>query len=382
VQHGVGDRGFRHRVTGETVAGPETLSDEELGRNRCDLVEEIRSHPLADDYHCERSPDWSKIEVPFLSAGNWGGQGLHLRGNVEGFVRAASKEKWLEVHGLEHWTHFYTDYGVALQKQFFEYYLKGVDNGWSRRARVLLNVRRVDGFVRRDENEWPIARTQWTRLHLDAAELCLSRTEPASPSVVRYEGFGKGVTFFTPAFEKETEITGPVAARLHVSSTTTDADLFLVLQAFDPEGQEVVFSGAQHPRTPISQGWLRASHRRLDTALTTEYRPYHAHDRVEPLVPNEVYALDVEIWPTSIVLPPGYRLALSVRGTDYDYGDTAQAAANLMVRSTTKQPKRGPGAFMHDDPRDRPPEIFGGTVTLHTGGAYDSFVLLPVIPPR
>ena len=99
-------------------------------------------------------------------------------------------------------------------------------------------------------------------------------------------------------------------------------------------------------------------------------------------MPNEIYALGVEIWPTSIVLPTGYRLALSVRGTDYAYGDTAQAAANLMVRSTTKQPKRGPGAFMHDDPRDRPPEIFGGTVTLHTGGAYDSFVLLPVIPPR
>ncbi len=73
---------------------------------------------------------WEKVTVPFLSAANWGGQGLHPRGNFEGFVRAASKHKWLEAHGIEHWTHFYTDYGVKLQKRFFDYFLKGEDNGW------------------------------------------------------------------------------------------------------------------------------------------------------------------------------------------------------------------------------------------------------------
>ena len=46
-----------------------------------------------------RSADWDKITVPLLSCGNWGGKALHLRGNIEGFVRAASKQKWLEVHG-------------------------------------------------------------------------------------------------------------------------------------------------------------------------------------------------------------------------------------------------------------------------------------------
>jgi len=88
----------------------------------------------------------------------------------------------------------------------------------------------------------------------------------------------------------------------------------------------------------------------------------------------------VEIWPTCIVIPPGYRLALSVRGTDYDYGETAQSAANLMVRSPAKEQKKSPGAFMHDDPRDRPAEVFGGRVTLHTGGAHPSSLLVPVIP--
>ena len=44
---------------------------------------------------------------------------LHTRGNFEGYARAASTSKWLEVHGLQHWVEFYTDYGVRLQKRFF-----------------------------------------------------------------------------------------------------------------------------------------------------------------------------------------------------------------------------------------------------------------------
>ena len=80
--------------------------------------------------------------MPLLSAANWGGQGLHPRGNFEGFVRAASKQKWLEAHGIEHWTHFYTDYGREQQlKRFFDHFLKGEKNGWQRQPRVLLQVR-------------------------------------------------------------------------------------------------------------------------------------------------------------------------------------------------------------------------------------------------
>ncbi len=125
VQYGLGERGPRSEVTGALVCGDETLSDEELARNRSSFGDEILAHPLDDDYHRARSADWGKVTVPFLSAANWGGQGLHPRGNFEGFVRAASKQKWLECHGLEHWTHFYTDYGRELQRRFFDFYLKG-----------------------------------------------------------------------------------------------------------------------------------------------------------------------------------------------------------------------------------------------------------------
>ena len=72
--------------------------------------------------------------------------------------------------------------------------------------------------------------------------------------------------------------------------------------------KEVVFQGALDPHTPIGQGWLRASHRKLDKKLTLPFRPYHTHDEKQPLKPGEVYELDIEIVPTCIVVPKGYRV--------------------------------------------------------------------------
>ncbi len=377
VQHGLGDRGFKDPNTGEPVAGPETLSDEELAKNRTDLGAAIEAHPLDDSYHRDRSPEWSKVTVPLLTSGNWGGHGLHLRGNTEGYVRAASKQKWLEIHGIEHWTEFYTKYGVTLQKRFFDYFLKGMKNGWEKQAKVQLNIRHPgEKFVVRMEKEWPLKRTRWTRFYLNPTGDTLSLRPVKAKGSVTYEALGDGITFLTPPLEKETEITGPAAAKLFVSSSTTDADLFLVLRVFDPSGKEVVFQGALDPHTPIGQGWLRASHRKLDSKLSTEYRPYHTHKVKEPLKPGKVYELDVEIWPTCIVVPPGYRIGLTVRGKDYEYPGKGARLKTFMNEM------KGCGPFIHTDPKDRPQEIFGGKVTLHTGGDKGAYLLLPFIPAK
>jgi predicted acyl esterase len=372
VQYGLGERGPRSRATGKLVCGDETLSDRELQRNRCDFGDEILSHPLDDDYHKARSPRWDKVTAPFLSAANWGGQGLHPRGNFEGFVRAASKDKWLEVHGIEHWTHFYTDYGRELQLRFFNKFLKGQDQEWDGQSRVQLQVRHVERFVERGENEWPLARTQWTRLYLHKDFQLKSGSDPDSSSAVRFEALGEGVTFLSEPLGRQTEITGPLAAHLTISSTTSDADFFLIFRVFTPDLREVTFMGAIDPHTPVAQGWLRASHRKLDPTLSTPYRPYHTHDEKQPLKKNEMVSLEVELWPTSIVVPAGYRIALSVRGRDYEW--QASTGARL---SNFKNELRGCGPFLHNEPRDRPAEIFGGATTLYL---HDSYILIPVIP--
>jgi len=183
LQHGRGTRGFRSRMTGDWVSGPLELSDEELGANRRNFYEDCLARKLdTDDYWQSRMPDWSKVKVPLFSAANWGGQGLHPRGNFEGFVRAASKQKWLESHGLEHWTHFYTDYGVALQKKFFGHFLKGEKTGWDKQPKVLLQVRHIDKFVERPEKEWPLKRTKWTKMFLNPADFTLSTSPTPWPT--------------------------------------------------------------------------------------------------------------------------------------------------------------------------------------------------------
>ncbi|MDR0359149.1 MAG: CocE/NonD family hydrolase [bacterium] len=376
VQHGLGERAAVSRVTGERVTGPDQVAARTLRRNRADLPADIEAHRLDDEWHQARSAEWAKVTVPFLSAANWGGQGLHPRGNIEAFTQAASVQKWLEVHGGEHWSHFYTDYGVGLQKRFFDHFLRAADNGWDRQPPVQLQVRHVDRFVERHEHEWPLARTDWTRYYLDLGGKRLDVRPPGGPARLTYDPLGDGVDFWSASFEAETEITGPIAARLWCSSATSDADLFLVVRVFDPDGEEVVFQGALDPNTPVAQGWLRASHRRLDPERSLPWRPYHTHDAVEPLTPGEVYPLDVEIWPTCIVIPAGYQLVLSVRGRDYEYGGELDEFARSFHFAS-----RGCGPFVHDSPQDRPRDVFGGEVTLHSQPGREPYLLLPVIPP-
>ncbi|MBI2494495.1 MAG: peptidase S15, partial [Candidatus Rokubacteria bacterium] len=253
--------------------------------------------------------------------------------------------------------------------------LKGVDNGWEKTPRVTLNVRHPgEKFVLRHENEWPLARTRWTKLYLDPAKKALGATPLAAPAQVEYEALGDGVTF-SMTVERETEITGPIAAKLFVSSSTKDADLFLIVRVFDPRGQELTFFGSTDPNAPIANGWLRASHRRVDPARSKPWQPWHPHDRVEPLAPGEVYECDVEIVPSCIVVPAGWRVALTVRGKDYEYEGEIGEFGKKFVYGT-----RGTGGMTHNDPISRPRDVFGGRVTLHAGGGRDAYLLLPIIP--
>ena len=377
VQYGAGERGKRSRVHTELVCGPETLPESELIKNRADFGAEIASHPMDDDYHKSRSPKWDKITTPLFSAANWGGQGLHPRGNFEGFVRAAAKQKWLEAHGIEHWTHFYTDYGREQQLRFFDRFLHGKKDGWAKQPKVLLQVRHIDKFVPRAENEWPLKRTRWTKFYLDPSAMTLTPKKPSGPAQLKFAAMGDGLVFLTPPLAKETEITGPSALKLFVSSSTPDADIFVVLRVFTGDLKEIVFQGAIDPHTPVAQGWLRASHRKLDKKLSKPYRPYHTHDQKQPLKKDQPVELDIEVWPTSIVVPAGYRVGLSVRGKDYEYGGASGGKL-----SNFKNELKGCGPFLHDDPRDRPSAIFDGTTSLHFGRGKAPYLLLPVIPPK
>jgi predicted acyl esterase len=166
---------------------------------------------------------------------------------------------------------------------------------------------------------------------------------------------GMGVALETPPLEADVEVTGPLMASFWVSSESEDMDLFLTLRNFGADGNEILETGQQGAPVPVAKGWLRVSHRELDPALTLPYRPYHAHRRRLYLKPGEIVQVQVEIWPTSMVFKKGNRIRLDV------------------------QPRDGAGSagYLHYHA-----DYNTGHNTIHSGGARESYLLLPVIPAK
>jgi predicted acyl esterase len=384
IQHGNADSHFRDMDDGSPVGGPLALSEEELERNRVDMLAQTLSQPLDGPYYRERTARLENITVPLLSGANWGGMGLHSRGNFNGFRHAGSSQKWLEVHMGDHIIPFYEEEGRALQKQFYDHFLKGEDNGWESRPPVLLTIRHADGTVtRREENEWPLARTAWTKLYLNATSNALVDRAPDEAASISYPALAEHVLFKTSPLPEETELTGPMAARLYVSSSTEDMDIFATVQAFAPDGTEVTFPGANDPAAPIAQGWLRVSHRKLDPARSRLWEPYHTHDEDQKLTPGQVYEVDVEIWPGQVVLPPGSTIGLRLEGKDFARprpGILGWLRDLIMDDILHLNIQTGSGFFLHNHPEDRP--FFNDTATteIYTGGGRVSYLVIPVIP--
>ena len=247
----------------------------------------------------------------------------------------------------------------------------------------MLNVRRPgEKFTLRGEREWPLKRTKWKKYYLNTERMTLDKSKDKKNHKSTYKGMSSdGVTFMMSPMKSDLEICGPIAAKLFVSSETIDADMFLVLRMFSPDLTEVTFQGTLDPHTPIGQGWLRASHRKLDKKKSKPYWPWHTHDEKQPLKPGQIYELDIDIHPTGVVVPAGYRLALTVRGKDYVWPG-AKTQAEQFTMSNLAKPMTGCGPFLHEDPRDRPKSVFDGKVTLHTGKSHGAWLMLPIIPPK
>jgi len=359
---------------------------------RNERLYQYMSHSLDTGWWDNRSAQWDKIKVPFLSAGNWSGHNLHLRGNTEGFVRAASKHKKLRIHTGTHYHAFYTEEGRRDQLRWFDYWLKGIDTGIMKEPPVKLLIRTGGGGMNdykfRFEHEWPLARTRWTRFYLKAdkrkpaseamgTEGNLLKKAPERQSAVTYSATGVshagvasasstmlaagamhriGVSFETEPMKADTEITGPIKLVLWVSSTRKDMDIFATIRNIGPDGKDVWEVGQQGQQVPVAKGWLRASHRKLNPEMSLPYRPYHAHNERWWLKPGAPVECEIEIWPACMVFRKGHRIRLDI------------------------QPRDGAGSapYLHY------PAAYntGGENTVHTGGRMASYLLLPIIPPK
>jgi len=359
-QYGLAGRAARNWGP-DTIEGD--LSEEELVANRNDQnIDNLKNRFRDDAYYASKEYNMEDIKVPLLSVANWGGILLHLRGNVMGYLNAGSDLKYLRFITGRHDLPFYYKEEVDIQKGFLDAFLKGEDSaGWSTgeapKVDVLLrkgnvgfnNAEAEKTFSRRVEKEWPIARTEYTKFHLTPSLQLLSETPGPESKLAKlsYRALGtldepSFLQFSTPAFEEETEVTGHITARLNVSVTPdkggplpSDIDLFLTLRYISPSGEEVFYTGTAGDPVPLTKGWLRVSMRKVNEKSLRHnehmpYRDYFSTD-VLPVMPGEVYPVDVEIWPTNIVVEKGGKLILEVAS-----GDT-----------------QGSGIFQHNDPIDR-----------------------------
>jgi len=343
-QYGLGGRQARNWGP-DTIEGD--LSAEELKNNRNDQNDDNANNHFRDDlYYASKEYNMEDIQVPILSAANLGGIALHLRGNVQGWTHAGSKFKYLRFITGRHDLPFYYPEEVEVQRSFLDAFLKGEDRvGWSKEGAVPpvdLILRRGDvghnnpagekTYKRRKESAWPLEGTQYTPWYLTSDKALTAEKSSQSPAKVSYRALGsldkpELVQFTTAAFEKETEITGHIVAHLNVSMnadadgpTPTDLDLFVTLRHLGPSGKEIYYTGTAGDPIPLCKGWLRCSFRKVnsDHAKHRSYLPHRDYlsTDVLPVLPGEVYAVDVEIWPTSVIMEKGDKLVFEVASGD------------------------------------------------------------------
>lgn len=328
-----------------------------------DLAAETAEHPHYDAFWASKTADFSKIDVPAFVVASWTDQGLHTRGTLEGFKRIASERKWLYVHGRKKWQHYYSPESVALQKAFFDRFLKGVENDLDDWPRVRIEVRERYYVGRmREECEWPIARTRYTPLHLDARTGTLAFEPPAEEARTSYDTARRGADAanarFDIRFDRPVDLVGHMKLRVWMAAEKgDDMDVFVAVQKLGADGSVVPFAYyAQYEDGPVALGWLRASHRELDLERSTDYQPFLAHRRSLPLMPGEPTPLEIEIWPSGTRFEAGEGLRLVIQGSDiYDYPKPSVHAR-------------------HEDPINR------GAHVVHTGGRHDSHLLVPDVP--
>lgn len=333
------------------------VNKEAVGPNFIDNTAlNAEKYPFIDcPYWKDKDPIWNKITQPVYITACW--NHFHLRGSINGFRKVKSKKKWLRAHRNFEWPDAYSNENLQDLERFFARYLKLERNGWELTPRVRIEVQDVGEFLfqkDRPEENFPLKRTQYQKLYLDASDMSMKAEPVAAQAMAAYESADGEVTF-DYKFPEDTELTGYMKLRLYVAAESyNDMDLFVNVQKLDTQGNwaPVTVFGEPHPGV---WGKLRVSRRKLDEKLSTDYNPVQAHTVSEKLEPGQIVPVDIEINPTSWFWHKGQSIRVQVAGR--------------YIRENWFEP------LMWDTDNK-------GRHLIYTGGEYESFLQIPVVPPR
>jgi len=332
--------------------------------------------PVTNQNTLQENPKLELITTPMLICASWSDKGLHTQGTFESYRRIASKDKWLYTHGGKKWERFYSEDALAYQKKFFDYYLKGVQNGWPDTPRVRLEVRETrDEYQVRPENEFPLARTQYKKLYLNTRNGSLN-SAPSKQGKISYNSTQGGSASFAITFNEDTELTGYLKLKLWVAAPdANDMDLFVTVKKFagpcdleNPtcksleqivgtgriaKGNEIQFRGMNgFYGDAAARGQMRVSQRELDPVLSAPWRPVQKFLGEKKLKPGEIVPVEIALLPSSTLFRKGESLSLSIQGH-------CPVDQQLLFYDWL---------------------INRGRHVIYTGGKYDSYLQVPVIP--
>jgi len=312
-------------------------------------------YPFFNGYWADKVPAFEKIKIPAYFTCSW--SHMHLRGSWEAFRKIKSPKKWMRSHRDFEWPDTYTPENLEDLLRFYDRYLKDIHNGWELTPKIRLQV--MDAFdcdfqAGRAEKEFPLARTQYKKLYVDAAKNALTYEPVAKESSVSYESV-EGKTTFAIKFTEDTEITGYMWLRLWVEAKGhNDMDMFVAIRKLSEQGEWVPWSVLGEPH-PGAWGKMRASRRALDPKLSKKFQPVQAHLKDEKLSAGEIVPVDIEICPTSRIYHKGEQLEVQVSGH--------------YIREGWFEP------FSWEVDNK-------GEHIIHSGGKYDSYLQIPSIPAR
>jgi predicted acyl esterase len=276
---------------------------------------DILVHPFDGPYYQERSASarFGQIDIPCHLLSRWSAQYIHLPGAFSAYANInAPKRLMITIpeSGVGFNRPWHENHDLVVR--WYDHWLKGIDTGIMEEPPITILVQGADRW--RHENEWPLARTRWTRFHLGVH----NRLKQDAPGwnerpdhFTNAPGLKPGVRvpalrYATEPLAQNTEITGPMALYLYGSLSSDDTNWIVELNDVSPEGAE----------TRVSIGWLKASHRELDPARSKPYKPFHPHTRAVPVQPGRVVEYAIELCDSSYVFKAGHRVQLLVKAQD------------------------------------------------------------------
>lgn len=345
-----------------------------------DMVQHTKDHPFDDPYVYNNTaavamrPNAEDIKVPFWTALPLEQASIHTRGTSEAFIHTATAPEHKKIDVVsEVGVHFWMYGKEVLEKHrsFFDYWLKGIHNGIMEKPPVHIMIRTGNGgYYWQDEQEWPIARTDYQKWYLGAISAngadkhTLSKAVPTKEGCVCYSAdvaLGKepdsnfGTTFISAPLTEDIVLAGYSKLGLFVSSTSHDMAILAYIRVLDENDVMVPVVLDLDTRTPVAKGALKVSHRKQDMNKRTEYRPYHTHleKDYQPLKPNEIVEVEVEFLPTTMHIKKGWKIMLVIQPNN-----------------------SGELIDLNDDYRS------GSSNSIYTGALCPSYIQLPVIPIR